>query len=380
MVALALLLAGCGPQADGDPKLTVYLSAPLSGPSTDDGRDIADGAELALADAGGEAAGTAVDLEVLDDAGSGGWDAARAGANARRATQDSTAIAYLGELESGATRTSLPITNEAGLLQVSAGSGAEDLTSEAIGSDRIPTLTQPSGARTFGRVIPSDGAQGEAAAGWMSALGITSVEVLGGEDPFGQSLISGLESASSGPAVVKRNNDAEAIYEAQDDPFSDEEPGLVPTSPGPLFGSDAMLERSDLASLRILTTACERQSACPGNPRPIRLTSAALDPSQLPEPAADFVAAFEERYDRDPGRYAGYGYEAMALILDSIERADHPLDRTSVVDAFFATTDRDSILGTYSIDEVGDTTLRQLGAYRIVGGRPVPEPQPLELP
>ena len=56
-------------------------------------------------------------LEVLDDAGPEGWDAARSGANARVATQDSTAIAYLGELDSGATRISLPITNQAGIAR-----------------------------------------------------------------------------------------------------------------------------------------------------------------------------------------------------------------------------------------------------------------------
>ena len=67
-------------------------------------------------------------LEVLDDAGPSGATDALAGANARRATEDSTAIAYVGELDSGTTRTSLPITNEAGLLQVSPGASAVDLT------------------------------------------------------------------------------------------------------------------------------------------------------------------------------------------------------------------------------------------------------------
>jgi len=35
----------------------------------------------------------------------------------------------------------------------------------------------------------------------------------------------------------------------------------------------------------------------------------------------------------------------------------------------FATRDRNSVLGTYSIDLSGDTTLRWYGAYRVVGGR-----------
>ncbi len=98
-------------------------------------------------------------------------------------------------------------------------------------------------------------------------------------------------------------------------------------------------------------------------------TSAALDPSQLPPAGREFVAAFRAEYGRAPGRYAAYGYEAMAVILDSIERASDPADRGAVIDAFFATADRDSVLGTYSIDEVGDTTLDRMTRVRARPGR-----------
>ena len=61
----------------------------------------------------------------------------------------------------------------------------------------------------------------------------------------------------------------------------------------------------------------------------------------------------------------------MAVVLDSIRRAgDQGDSRDGVVDAFFDTRDRASVLGTYSIDEVGDTTLGRLAGYRLVGGRP----------
>jgi branched-chain amino acid transport system substrate-binding protein len=39
-----------------------------------------------------------------------------------------------------------------------------------------------------------------------------------------------------------------------------------------------------------------------------------------------------------------------------------------VIDALFATKDRRSVLGTYSIDENGDTTLTDYGLYRIDRG------------
>lgn len=53
-----------------------------------------------------------------------------------------------------------------------------------------------------------------------------------------------------------------------------------------------------------------------------------------------------------PGAY-DYGYEAMAVILDSIERAEDPLSRADVTAAFLATADRESELGTYSIGADG---------------------------
>jgi branched-chain amino acid transport system substrate-binding protein len=103
------------------------------------------------------------------------------------------------------------------------------------------------------------------------------------------------------------------------------------------------------------------------------LTSAAQDPSQLPAAGQRFAQAFRGRYGRRPGRYAAYGYEAMAVVLDSILRAgDGGDNRHSVVDAFFGTRDRRSVVGTYSIDEVGNTTLDRLTGYRLERGGATP--------
>jgi ABC-type branched-subunit amino acid transport system substrate-binding protein len=57
--------------------------------------------------------------------------------------------------------------------------------------------------------------------------------------------------------------------------------------------------------------------------------------------------------DGEPSRATLAGYEAVAVILDSIERASDPLDRSSVIDAYLRTADRDSPLGRYSVDPVG---------------------------
>ncbi len=275
-LTLIALASGCGqPEAEGDPKLTVYVSAPLTGPAGVEGRDAADGARLALADAEGEAGGIAVEAEYLDVAGrnESRSDPVTAGQNARAATEDSTSIAYIGELDSATSRTSVPITNSAGILQVAPGSGATDLVVEETFDDSVPEDVQATGERTFARVLPSD----------------EDVQ----EQFDDKSLISG------------------------------------PASPG-----------------------------------------------ELPEAAQEMFARFEDEFGREPGPWAAYGYEAMASALAAIDRADDPLSRSSVVAAYFDGTERDSVLGPYSITGEGETTLDEpLGPYRLTGdGRILPAP------
>ena len=51
----------------------------------------------------------------------------------------------------------------------------------------------------------------------------------------------------------------------------------------------------------------------------------------------------------------------MAIVCDSIATGGD--DRAAVIEAFFATKGRESPLGTYDIDDDGDTTLSDYGAY-----------------
>ncbi len=342
-LSAALLIAGCGPGSDrpaDDASLTVYVSLPLRGAAGVDGRDAADGARLALADSGVEAGGVAVRAVFLDDTEgerpSARWTPAKAGANARAATQDSSAIAYIGDFASGATRTSLPVTNAAGLLQVSPASGAGDLTAPFVGSDELPEA-QPSGERTFGRVIPSDAVQAAAAATWAREVGLEGVRVLSDGTPFGRELSSAFEAAAA-TLGLEQGGPNPLLYLA----------GTPRPPGGEEIGSDAYLQTA--------------------GPRPGRVTSAALAPAQLPAAGREFAASFADEYGRRPGSYAAYGYEAMALALDSIDRASDPTDRAAVIDAFFATVERDSVLGVYSIDELGETTLDRLSGYQLKDG------------
>jgi branched-chain amino acid transport system substrate-binding protein len=348
LALVALAIAGCsdGEGDAGDATLTIYVSLSQREP---DGRDATDGALMALNDAGGEAAGIPVDARVLDDmpVPGAGWSPEEAAAAARAATQDSTAIAYLGDFESGATRASLPVTNAARLLQVSPASAAIDLVTPFPGSDELPD-TQPGGARNFGRVIPSDRAQALAGAGWVDRMDVARVAIESDGTAFGKTMVAGFEDGLRRAAIVAA---ADFVYYGG---LPDNQPLAGARGLDRLMVSDAELE--------------------PGvaEPAGTLATSAALDPSQLPPAGQEFADAFRAEHGRPPGRYAAYGYEAMAVILDSIERASDPADRSAVIEAFFATSDRDSVLGKYSIDDVGNTTLDRMTGYELGRGEPRP--------
>jgi branched-chain amino acid transport system substrate-binding protein len=361
---------------------------PLRGVEAADGRDVASGARLALTEAHRRVGALAVRAVYLDDTEARGprprWSPAAAAANARRAIEDSTAIAYLGDFDSGATRFSLPITNEARMLQVSPASAAVDLVQPFLGAgDQVPEV-QHTGQRTFGRVIPSDEVQAQAAALWAKRLRARHVMVSSDGSPFGKVMQAAFEEEARARGL-RVGRGPRFVFS---DPYSNQGRSLHcalllgrvdllysagARSPTGLLSScgrslkarrgiiapDSLLTRPALARLR-------------GLHRPLRITSAAQDPRQLLPRGQEFVRRFAARYGRRPGRFAAYGYEAMAVILDSIRRAgDFGDDRDAVVRAFFDTTDRHSVLGPYSIDDVGNTTLRRLTGYQVRDGRAV---------
>ena len=60
----------------------------------------------------------------------------------------------------------------------------------------------------------------------------------------------------------------------------------------------------------------------------------------------------------------------MSVVLDAIKNAgDKGNDRQAVIDEFFKIKGRERVLGTYDIDENGDTTLSDYGGNRVEGGK-----------
>jgi ABC-type branched-subunit amino acid transport system substrate-binding protein len=243
-LVLAIAASGCATAGEGihpGERVTVYMSMPLRGPEAPDGQDAVDGAKLALRDADGRAGELEVNLVSLDDTGPNQvWSQAQAAANARRATEDSTSIAYIGDFDSGATRSSLPITNEAHLLQVSPAASAVDLAQPFLGAgDQIPEEVQPTCDRTFGRVIPSDEVQAEAGAVWAKRLGAKRVRIVQGSTRFGQTMATAFKQATNGIRIAHRQPDL--VYDATPPELRGAGGPFAPTGGPPIMATDARL-------------------------------------------------------------------------------------------------------------------------------------------
>jgi branched-chain amino acid transport system substrate-binding protein len=122
-----------------------------------------------------------------------------------------------------------------------------------------------------------------------------------------------------------------------------------------LVGSDGVAEAR--FARRIGRAAARRTS----------LTLGVVPPAALPA-AQPLLATFRARHGREPSPYMPYGYEAMRVVLDCIRApAPAPTLRQGVVDAFYAIRGRESVLGRYSIDSKGDSTLSTFGVYGVDG-------------
>src|SRR5207237_4279192 len=117
--------------------LTVYSSLPEQGASGDQAKAIENGARLGLKLKGDEVGKYTVAYKPLDDslASTGAADEGKGAQNARTAVQDSSAIGYVGEYNSGISKVTIPILNKAGITQISPANTYVGVTSTAPGHD-----------------------------------------------------------------------------------------------------------------------------------------------------------------------------------------------------------------------------------------------------
>ncbi len=363
--------------------LTIYSSLPLQGDNRPQSEDVIRGEQLALEEAGGKAGETKIKYVSLDDAtaASGKWEPGKVSENARKAVGDDTTIAYLGEFNSGASAISIPLLNEAGILQVSPSNTYVGLTRAEGAEKGEPQKYQPSGQKTFGRVVPADHIQAAAQASYMKDEGVTKIYILNDKEVYGKGLADQVEKIAAEQGIEVLGNDgidvkaanfrslAAKIKSSGADGFFY---GGITQNKGVQLFKDVNASNPDIKMFGPDGVAESAFSEKLGSKveKNVFITNPTLDPKEYPPAAQEFFSKFKSKYGKDPEPYAIYGYEAMNITLEAIKGAgDKASDRQAVVDAFFKIKGRESVLGTYDIDENGDTTLSDYGGNTIKGGK-----------
>ena len=181
----------------------------------------------------------------------------------------------------------MPITNDAGIAQVSPGAGAVDLTRPAEGYPDSPERYRPSGEVD----LRAGGARRQQGAGAPWPSGRRSRECA----------TSASSSAIRPSAGSRRRSSSRTRMR-----------WAWSRARGRCGRGDAGRQRT---RVRAADAGAWDQS----------VRGAACAPGAAPAqrlPAGGFTREFEKRFGREPGPYAAYGYEAMQLVLAAIAEAE----------------------------------------------------------
>ncbi|HEX3804524.1 MAG TPA: ABC transporter substrate-binding protein [Solirubrobacteraceae bacterium] len=408
-VLCAAALAACGSNrsatttkgAKSPPRDThtvdIYSSLPLDGPQKAESEAIMSGIRYWLSLGNSHVASYTIRYIPRNDASqrTGSWSAQRTVTIARQAAQDPHAIAYIGDLDSGATELSLPILNQAGMVQITPGSGYPGLTNS------VPPVTQSGeparfypnrNSHTLLRLIPSDLVEASAALDKLKSTQCVHVAAVA----FG----GGAGAKPLVTAVAETAKLYNMVY--------------VPPPKGGVPGTNTKLYSAYVSAMRSLGVGCFVLTGRV-TPAAIALTKAIHEElpagyivgttgfcnrgwlgsgaNAIPEPVEHFlycaspvlplakypgskplVAHLEKLYGKHlplSAWYAVYGYQAAEMVGDAIPGLDGTEDnRKWVLQGLIGGGPRSSsLIGPFSFDANGNLLSHKYGMYTLKNGR-----------
>jgi branched-chain amino acid transport system substrate-binding protein len=388
--------ATSAPSTSGGGTLKIVSSLPMTGASLTQTQTIVNAEQLRLAQANNQACGGKYTLsyEAWDDASAalGKWDPAVETENGNKAAADKSVIAYLGTFNSGAAALSIPILNQAGpLVMISPANTYAGLTKPGKGEQGEPDKFYPSGTRNYTRVVAADDVQGAVDAKYMhDKLGVNNVYILDDQELYGKGVADVFESTAKelGMNVLGHEgiDPKAADYKALMTKISTSNGGNPPDGifVGMVVDNNAsQLLKDKVAIMGDNNTVkymgpdgVQTQAFIDGAGADVAegayASVAGLAPENYTDAGKKFLSDYEAKYGKLTEPYAIYGYEAMNVLLKAIEdvcaSGGDPTDRAAVTKAVFAIKDFDGVLGKWSFDENGDTTLTSMTVYQVQGG------------
>jgi branched-chain amino acid transport system substrate-binding protein len=371
----ALAVAGCSTNAKGGAStvtvsgntLTVYASQPPGGSGGQEASDMLHAEQLALQHAGGKAGKYTVKLVQLD-----GHELSD---NARKAIENQTSIAYLGELQPGTSQISVEITNQQGLLVISPADTATYLTQPLP----PPVSTSPSSyypshstyGETFARVVANSGAEAKAIVAEMQAENVSRVFISSDGSQYGATTAEQVAKAAkaAGLTVVASASGADGVFygasivspQARSAATHALDSAAAASPSAKLFAPSGLYDDSFVAGLS------------PGAAQRLTVSSPGFLPKSLTAAGRVFSAEFRSSFGHVPAPQAIFGYEAMSSLLYVLDQAGaHANDRATVVTDFRRLKNPpDSVIGPYTISG-GDPNIAPLIFAHVRAGKLIP--------
>jgi branched-chain amino acid transport system substrate-binding protein len=376
--------SGASSGSSGGNTINIYSDLPLKQAVSAQSIPAVNGEKLALKQAGYKAGQWKVNFISMDDSTATSptaYDLNVCQSDARRAATDSKAVVVLGPFNSGCAEVEIPITNQAGLGQVSMANTYPGLTTNDPGtSPGEPQKYYPTGKRTYLRIVPRDTIQGQAGLVAMKQLGCSRVAVADDKTPYGVGLATQikLHGSQNGITVTSvtpvdptspnfrayassvKSQGANCVYTAFN-PTGEVQlikdiNAAVPTAK--IFGGDGVCSGAETNPAK---------GGIPKSVGPLFHCTVATQGLTAYPGGRSFLAAYKAAYgDSNPDPYSIYGYEAMKLALDTIAKLGAKgNDKSAVLAALFATKGYHGAIGTYGFDTNGDTTIKTYGLYKV---------------
>lgn len=370
--------------ASGD-TVKIVSSLPMTGSSLGQTQTIINGIKQVIDENNSSACDGKVKLqyEALDDAtaAAGKWDPAQVTANANKAVADPAVVAFIGHYNSGAAKLSIPILNQANLVMVSPANTYPGLTKPGKGEANEPNIYYPNGTRNYARVVPADDLQGSAGANWAKSLGVKKVYILDDQELYGKGLadIFNATSKKIGIEVLGQEGiDPKASdYKALMTKIKALNPDLI------YFGGITQNNAGQLIkdARNVGMTADKVKFMGPDGTFEQALIDAAgkdaegfyatfggVPAKELTGSGKTWYESYKKKYNAEPEAYASYGYESAKVVVDAINKACKA-DRAAIRDAVMSTKDFKGVLGTWSFDANGDTSLTKLSGNEVKDGK-----------
>jgi branched-chain amino acid transport system substrate-binding protein len=369
--------------SSGASVIKIGIDLPVSGADASDGQPTANGVILAVEEANkrGFAGGKyKLEAELLDDAVQGKHDPAAGAQNVKTFISDSAVLAMVGPFNSNVAKSEIPLTNDAGLAQISPANTNDALT---VGDDAKKLRAAHPDQNAYFRVCTRDAKQGSALAEAAHKLGYKKVYVIDDNETYGKGLADVFDATFRrlGGTVLGHDHitanqqDFKALLTKAKAAGPDAVfyGGTTSTGGGLVrrqmadvgMGKVGYLGGDGISDTEFLKVAGETANGT-------YYTFAAPDATRLPE-AKSFVDAYKKRFGSDVGPYSANGYTAAEIEIAAIEKAMKDdggamPTRTAVLKNIAAMRDFPSPIGKVGFDANGDTTAPVLTVKKVENG------------